>query len=69
VRLNVILDDRRTSQAVVRISIEDLETGETQTHDLPSGDYFLLTTTPAYVDSLQTYQTGTHVITVKGRTK
>lgn len=52
----------------IRITVEDLETGEKQTRDMPSGDYFILTTEPAYVAHTNTFANGTHVITVKGRT-
>lgn len=58
----------QSSGPVLRVTVEDLETGEKQTRDLPSGDYFMLTTAPAYVDGIQSFKNGTHVVTVKGRT-
>lgn len=57
------------SKAMLRVTVEDLETGETQTVDVPAGDYFMLTTTPAYVAHTNVFANGTHVITVKGRTR
>lgn len=55
--------------AVLRITVEDLETGEQQTQELPAGEYFILTTSPCYVAHTNSYpQRGTHVVTVKGRT-
>lgn len=67
-RLNVVVDDRdRTAPSVVRITVMDLETGETQTRELPLGDYFLLTTEPAYTAHINAFKNGTHVITIKGR--
>ena len=54
---------------VLRITVEDLETGERQVQEIPRGEYVILTTSPCYVDGTQAYPTrGTHVITVKGRT-
>ena len=56
-------------KAVLRVTVEDLETGETQTRDVPPGDYFMLTTEPAYVAHTNVFANGTHVITIKGRTR
>ena len=53
----------------IRITVEDLETGETQTQVVPPGDYALMTTEPAYVAHINTFANGTHVITVKGRVR
>jgi hypothetical protein len=51
----------------LRVNVEDLETGEKIERVLPDGDYFILATSPCWVDGIQTYPTkGTHVITVKG---
>lgn len=58
-------DDKK----ILRVTVEDLETGEKQSRDLPSGDYFMLTTEPAYVDGIQAFKNGTHVVTIKGRTQ
>ena len=69
-RLTTLIDDRdRSVKAVLRITVEDLEAGEKQSRDLPGGDYFLVTTEPAYVDGIQAYKNGTHVVTIKGRTR
>lgn len=56
-------------KAMLRIIVEDLETGEKETREIPSGDYFMLTTQPAYVDGVQTFSNGTHIVTIKGRTQ
>ena len=53
----------------IRITVEDLETGETQTRDVPPGDYALLTTEPAHVAHINAFANGTHVVTIKGRTR
>ncbi len=53
----------------IRITVEYLETGETETRDVPFGDYFIVTTEPAHVAHINTFANGTHVITVKGRTR
>ena len=69
-RLHVLVDDRdRSAPSVLRITVEDLSTGEVQTRELPAGDYLLLTTEPAWVAHIQTYKNGTHVVTIKGRTQ
>ena len=68
--LRVLVDDRnKEAQSVIRITLEDLKTGEKQTRELPSGDYFLLTTEPAWVNGILAYRNGTHVVTIKGRTR
>ena len=52
----------------LRITVEDLKTGETSTQEMLEDDYFILTTGRCEVAGIQTYPTkGTHVITVKGQ--
>jgi hypothetical protein len=59
----------QTSAPMLRIVIEDLETGEKEVQEMPKGEYFILTTAPCYVAHTNTFLSkGTHVITVKGRT-
>lgn len=58
-----------SEQNVLRITVEDLETGEKETRDIPAGEYVVLTTEPCHVDGTQFYpRTGTAVVTIKGRT-
>ncbi len=53
----------------LRVTVEDIEEGGSQTVVVPDGEYFILTTHPCYVDGTQVYRSGqTHVITIKGRT-
>lgn len=52
----------------VKVTAEDLDTGETETKVVEEGDYNIIVVAPAYIDGVQTYANGTHVITVKGRT-
>lgn len=55
--------------AVLRVTVEDVETGEQQTTELPAGEYLVIATDPCHVASTQAYPTsGTHVLTIKGRT-
>mgnify|MGYP001611056907 CR=1 FL=1 len=55
--------------AMLRIVVEDLETGEKEVQEMPKGEYFILTTSPCYVAHTNAYPSrGTFVITVKGRT-
>lgn len=57
------------SVPVLRITCEDLVTGDKQTAEIPAGEYVLLTTEPCHVAHTQAFPAkGTHVITVKGRT-
>jgi hypothetical protein len=54
---------------VLRITVEDLETGEQEVTEIPRGEYVILTTFPCYVAATRSYPTtGCHVITVEGRT-
>lgn len=53
----------------VTITVRDDQTGEEETKQVPDGEYFILTTEPAYVAFTNTFKNGTHVITVKGRTR
>ncbi len=54
---------------LLRITVEDLETGAKETREMPKAEYFILTTSPCYVAHTNSYpQKGTHIITVKGRT-
>lgn len=55
-------------KAMLRVTVEDLETGEKETLDVPAGDYVMLTTAPAYVAHTNVFANGTHVVTIKGRT-
>jgi hypothetical protein len=51
----------------IRVTVEDTEAGTSQTREVPSNDYFLITTGTCYEASIQTYpMAGTHVITIKG---
>jgi hypothetical protein len=48
------------------VTILDHATGDTETAEVPDGDYLIVVTEPA-TESVQVYPNGTHVITVKGR--
>jgi hypothetical protein len=53
---------------VIRITVEDLVKGESESVEVPAGDYFIVCTEPCREASVQVYPgRGTHVITVKGR--
>lgn len=50
---------------MIRVTVEDLETGETETKVL-ANDYLLITTGSKYLDGVQTYpKAGTTVLVVK----
>ena len=48
-----------------KVTCEDLETGESETKVVEPGDYLFVTVEPCHIDGIQTYSTGTHVVTVK----
>lgn len=51
----------------VRITVEDLETGETESTVLDDDNYVLITAGACRRTSVQAYpKSGTHVITIKG---
>lgn len=50
------------------VTVTDNETGDTETAQVPDGDYLMIATQPATY-SVQAHANGTHVITVKNRTK
>jgi hypothetical protein len=53
----------------IRVTVTDLATGQSETRDVPEGDYLILTTGTCHVASVQDYPAkGTQVLTVKGRT-
>ncbi len=56
-------------KATLRVTVEDLETGEKATRDVPAGEYMMLVTAPAYVAHTNVFKNGTHVVTIKGRTR
>lgn len=51
----------------VRVTVENLGTGDVETKEVPDGDYLLIVTEPAEASFQVFPTTGTHVITVKGR--
>jgi hypothetical protein len=51
----------------LRVTVIDLESGESETRDVAAGDYLLTTADPCYVAHIQTFpRSGTHILTVKG---
>lgn len=52
----------------LRITVEDLVTGEKETRDIAADDYVIITTGKCHVASKQIYPVkGTHVLTIKER--
>lgn len=49
----------------LKVTVEDIETGEKGERIVQDGDYILVTAEPCYLDGVQTYAK-THVLTVKG---
>jgi len=53
---------------ILRITVEEIATGETQTVEVPDNEYFIITTGDCHVSHTQAYPTkGTHVLTIKGQ--
>ena len=50
----------------IRVEVTDLDSGDTETQVI-SDDYVITCAGSCYVDGVQTYANGTHVLTVKGR--
>lgn len=57
---------RRPYSPVLRVTVEDLESGETQTTEIPAGDYVILTTDPCHLHHINAHANGTVMLTVKG---
>jgi hypothetical protein len=51
----------------LRVTVVDEQTGESDSQVVADGDYVIVTAEPCYVDGVQAYRNGTHVLTVKGR--
>lgn len=50
----------------IRVTIEDLATGETETVEVKD-DYLIVAAGTCNVEHVQSYANGTHILTVKGR--
>ena len=53
--------------AEIRVTLEDLDTGQTHEQLLEPGNYALICAWPCRLDSAQHHANGTSVITLKGR--
>lgn len=54
-----------TSTKGIKVTVEDLETGEKDTAEILN-DYIIITAGTCEVANMQVHANGTHVITVKG---
>lgn len=50
----------------IRVTVLDLETGDTETKEIRAGDYLLVCAEPCELAHVNAYRTGTHVLTVRG---
>jgi hypothetical protein len=50
----------------IRVTVEDLATGETETIEVRD-DYVILAAGTCHVAHVQAYANGTHILTIKGR--
>lgn len=53
------------SERGMRVTVEDLETGEKQERVIPPGEYVLVTTEPCWLSGAVAHKNGTVVLTVK----
>lgn len=53
--------------AAIRVTVEDLATGDIEVAEVPLGEYLLLCTEPCWLAHTKAHANGTHVLTVKGR--
>jgi len=51
------------------VKFTDLETVDSDETEVQEGDYLLITHDPCYLDQTNAYKNGTHVLTIKGRTR
>lgn len=55
-------------EAMLRVTVEDLEEGGSETVEVPKGEYFIVVTSPAYVSHTQMFGGGKTVqLTIKDR--
>jgi hypothetical protein len=52
----------------IRVTVEDLDTGEREEKTLPAGEYLVIATEPCHVAHTTAHGNGTHIVTIKGRT-
>jgi hypothetical protein len=53
----------------LRVTVTDIETGETGEREVQEGDYMVICAQPCYLDNTVVHANGTHQLTVKGRRK
>lgn len=58
----------RCVDAALRVTVTDLENGESATRGVPTGDYLMLAVEPCHY-TVAPLPDGTHIITVRGRTE
>ena len=49
-----------------RVTVEDLDTGQTESKVVGLGDYMLIPFFPCYLDGVQRHKNGTVQLTIKG---
>lgn len=53
---------------MLRITVEDIDEGTTEVITIPAGEYFIVTTDPCHIASVQMYKSGQTVqLTIKDR--
>jgi hypothetical protein len=56
-----------TESVPIRVTVEDTATGETESTEIVN-DYVITTAGTCYVSHISRFASGTHILTVKGRT-
>jgi hypothetical protein len=56
------------SKKILRVTVEDLETGDKESKEMPAGEYFILTTEPCHISHTQVFGGGKTIqLTIKDR--
>ena len=56
------------AKPMLRVTVEDLETGDKETAEVPAGEYFIVVTSPCYIGHTQLFNHGKTVqLTIKDR--
>lgn len=53
----------------VWVRVTEADMSETEMRFVPPGEYALIAVEPCHIDGIQSYANGTHVVTIKGRTR
>ena len=67
-RPQLMVGHRTERQMTLHVTVTDIETSDTDTVEVPEGDYLLICHEPCHLQHTNAYANGTQVLTIKGRT-